>query len=227
MRQVQSRCSSSRNDTDHPSRQRRDFLKLAIGGGFGLAFGGYLIGCSSVADPTEHADLDLSVESGALNFAYAVIQLEVDFWSRVTSNVFPGMLVGESAQFKAFASALNAAQSDLQSTISSQRITDAVLFRLGYAVDFSDRNSTMTAARLIEDNAALGLYTLLNKPYLKTQVKIDQIATYAEQTRLRANYVRQQIAGAPNDITLAVTSPVTIMTALAPYYITTFTISNV
>ena len=199
---------------------RREMLGIAALSGLGV----WLAACTGdPTDPTKHATIDLRTESGALNFAYALLQLETDFWMRVSANQYPGTTLAERSAFTSYVDETYGAREDLHATQTQERIVDAILFRFPQVVDFSDRTSTLTNARIITDNVALGLFTVVDA-YLTTQAKLDQMAPYADAALARSTTVRGFLALPPLDP--ADTAPATIMTTLEPYFQTTFTVTS-
>jgi len=176
-------------------------------------------GSTDADEPFRSATLDLGTEVGVLNFAYAVTQLELDFYTRVVNNKFPGMLASESTNFNNFFNATSNARGDLwQSMIPAGRITDTLLFRLGELVDFASRSSVFGAAQAIEDAAARGL--LAATTMVTTPATVTALQDLASAAAARADTIRGSV------VTPTPLAPATVMTTLAPYYLTTFTIHN-
>jgi hypothetical protein len=184
--------------------------------------GNFLIACSdNMTDPTQHATLDLTTEIGVLNFVYAVLQLETDFYGRVDDGKFPGMLASEASQFSTFQSDATAARDDMRvAEIPRGRITDAVLFTLGRVVDFASRTDVLTHAQIIEDAAARGLLAAL--ALVQTPTTVTLITNLASAAAARSAAIRV-MAGA-SSLSITPQSPSDVMSTLAPYYLTTFTI---
>lgn len=203
---------------------RRSFLRRSVSTVALLAVGPSLLAtvltaCSDAGDPTRKADLDLSTDIGVLNYVYAVTQLEYDFYDRIVNNKFPGMLASEYNAFNGFLSTLSDARDDLEVVeIPSHRITDALLFRLGQIVDFADRTSIFTAAQTIEDAAASSF--LAARDMLAAPDKATVVGDLATAAAARADTIRgHAVVPTPR-------SPADVMQTLAPYYLTTLTISH-
>jgi len=125
---------------------RRTFLKLA-----GISVALLVAGCSdnSTSTPTVQA-IDLgSGDTGILNYAYALEQLEAAFYIKVTSNFFANATAAEKqiltdireheiVHREFFKAALGA------SAISSLEVNFD-------QINFSDRTSVLTAAKTFED----------------------------------------------------------------------------
>lgn len=184
---------------------------------------GGLVACSDPTDTTKHATLDLGTEAGALNFVYAILQLEGDFYSRVNNFLYPGALVTESMSFLDFQNEVVAARNNLMATQRTKRITDIVLFQLGQVVDFANRAATLSAAQTIEDAAAEGMLAAIS--YLHTPEIVTTITGYATQAAARSDGIRDML-GVPH-LTITAQSPATVMETLAPYYLTTFSVIHV
>ncbi|GAA5087483.1 hypothetical protein GCM10023210_10360 [Chryseobacterium ginsengisoli] len=131
---------------------RRNFLKLS---GVGLAIAGLtMIGCDD--DNFEFVDnnvFDLGKgDVGILNYAYALEQLEADFYTKVVNNFYSGISTIEKELFTDlyhhevihrdfFKAAISGATSNVLPTLEFQ-----------YAnVNFNDRNSVLATAKALED----------------------------------------------------------------------------
>ncbi|WP_415327306.1 ferritin-like domain-containing protein [Chryseobacterium sp. MMS23-Vi53] len=132
---------------------RRNFLKLS---GVGLAIAGLtLIGC----DDTDYDFIgndkvfDLgSGDVGVLNYAYALEQLEADFYTKVVNNFYSGISSIEKELFTDlyhhevihrdfFKAAISGATSNVLPTLEFQYPN----------VNFNDRNSVLATAKALED----------------------------------------------------------------------------
>lgn len=180
--------------------------------------------CSSdVVDPTAHATINLGEDLGVLNFIYAVLQLETDYYTRITSSYFPGMLAGEADQFNNFTGDTMSARGTLHDTlIPHGRITDTIRFRLGSAVDFADRGSVLTAGQAIEDAAARGFAAAVT--LVHDTATVTWVTTQAAAAASRAQAIRA-MAAAPS-LVVSPQPPADVLAVLAPYFLTTFTVSN-
>jgi hypothetical protein len=179
-----------------------------------------LVACRDPSDPTARTTIDLRTEIGALNYAYALLQLETDFFARVMGGIYAGVTSSELSTLTQFANATKAARDDMRvNQISSGRITEGLLFRTGQLLDFADRTSVLTHARTIEETSAEAMQALSGR--ITTPDKQTLVSNLAAQALTRANTI---------DGWLGVTfTPVTIdlaaaMVTLAPYYQTTLTI---
>ncbi|WP_027379325.1 ferritin-like domain-containing protein [Chryseobacterium daeguense] len=131
---------------------RRNFLKLS---GVGLAMAGLtLIGCDD--DNFEFVDnkvFDLGMgDVGVLNYAYALEQLEADFYTKVVNNFYSGISTLEKQIFTDlyhhevihrdfFKAAISGATSNVLPTLEFQYPN----------VNFNDRNSVLATAKALED----------------------------------------------------------------------------
>lgn len=205
---------------------RRELIRRASILAMSVASVGFLeqvlVACSGTMDPTLHVMLDVSTEIGALNYVDALLQLESDFYTRVSSNKYPGMTVAERDTFTQFQNTVVVARDDMQANqIPAGRITDTMLFRFGSVVDFSDRNSVLTNARTIEETAANALQALSG--LVTSSDKQSLVADLTAQAQDRASTVDTWlgVTFTPGTVNLA-----TAMTTLAPYYLTAITVSN-
>ena len=76
---------------------RRNFLKMS---GLGAMVAGLvLVGCNDDMEPmyTEAFDLGMG-DVGVLNYAYALEQLEADFYTKVVNNFYTGASTAEKAR---------------------------------------------------------------------------------------------------------------------------------
>jgi ferritin-like protein len=129
---------------------RRDFLRILAIGGAGMFFPAVITACSGDSTgPTTPVSVDLSTDTGVLNYLYAIEQLESEFYRRVVANKFVAMT---SLEFTAL-SAINTHESlhrqFLQSVINP-RINDSLSFDFS-SINFSSRSSVMAAAEIFED----------------------------------------------------------------------------
>ena len=213
---------SNRGEIDGLTRRqllRRGAMLGASVAGVGV-LGRFVSACSESVAPSGSVTLDLGTEVGVLNYAYALLQLEADFFTRLVGRFYPGVLVAESALITQAYTDTEAARDDLHNNqIPTGRITDAVLFRLGTVVDVSDRTAVLTHARTIEETAARALQTLAGRAGVP-----------AHQTLLGGLAAKSQARAAAIDGWLAATfTPGTVdlaaaMATLAPYYLTKFTV---
>ena len=132
---------------------RRNFLKLS---GIGLAMAGLaLVGCNDDDMMIDNGgnDFDLGKgDVGVLNYAYALEQLEADFYSKVVNNFYPGissmereiltdLYHHEVIHRDFFKAAISGATSNVLPTLEFQYPN----------VNFNDRNSVLATAKALED----------------------------------------------------------------------------
>ncbi|UWX62601.1 ferritin-like domain-containing protein [Chryseobacterium oranimense] len=160
---------------------RRNFLKL---GGIGLAMAGLtLIGCDDDTDFGMMGDkvFDLGTgDVGVLNYAYALEQLEADFYTKVVNNFYSGISSIEKEIFTDlyhhevihrdfFKAAISGATSNILPTLQFQYSN----------VNFNDRNSVLATAKALEDTGVAayngaGKY-ITNPAYLVIAGKIVSV----------------------------------------------------
>lgn len=160
---------------------RRNFLKLS---GIGLAMAGLtLIGCEDNEGydfmQTDVFDLGKG-DAGVLNYAYALEQLEADFYTKVVNNFYSGISNAEKELFTDlyhhevihrdfFKAAINGATSNVLPTLEFQYPN----------VNFNDRNSVLATAKALEDTGVAayngaGKY-ITNADYLVIAGKIVSV----------------------------------------------------
>jgi len=140
------------NDQANLDTNRRNFLKLS---GVGLALVGLtIVGCEDDINPIEDNNIfDLGKgDVGILNYAYALEQLEADFYTKVVNNFYSGISSKERQLFTDlyhhevihrdfFKAAIGAATTNLLPTLEFQYPN----------VNFNDRNSVLATAKALED----------------------------------------------------------------------------
>jgi len=132
---------------------RRNFLKLS---GIGLAVAGLtLIGCDNndYDYMTNNNVFDLgSGDVGVLNYAYALEQLEADFYTKVVNNFYSGISSIEKDLFTDLYHHEVIHRDFFKAAISGA--TTNVLPKLEFQypnVNFNDRNSVLATAKALED----------------------------------------------------------------------------
>ncbi|MGE4514596.1 MAG: ferritin-like domain-containing protein [Chryseobacterium sp.] len=159
---------------------RRNFLKLS---GVGLAMAGLtLIGCDdNEFDFMESSVFDLGKgDVGVLNYAYALEQLEADFYTKVVNNFYSGISNAEKEIFTDlyhhevihrdfFKAAISGATANVLPTLEFQYPN----------VNFNDRNSVLATAKALEDTGVAayngaGKY-ITNADYLVIAGKIVSV----------------------------------------------------
>lgn len=159
---------------------RRNFLKLS---GVGLAMAGLaLVGCNDddmmIGGNGNVFDLGKG-DVGVLNYAYALEQLEADFYTKVVNNFYSGISSAEREIFTDlyhhevihrdfFKAAISGATSNVLPTLEFQ-----------YNVNFNDRNSVLATAKALEDTGVAayngaGRY-ITNPDYLVIAGKIVSV----------------------------------------------------
>lgn len=159
---------------------RRNFLKLS---GVGLAMAGLtLIGCDdNDFDYVDNNVFDLGKgDVGVLNYAYALEQLEADFYTKVVNNFYSGISTVEQQIFTDlyhhevvhrdfFKAAIGGATSNVLPTLQFQYP----------GVDFNNRASVLATAKALEDTGVAayngaGRY-ITNAAYLVIAGKIVSV----------------------------------------------------
>jgi len=173
---------------------RRNFLKL---GGIGLAMAGLtLIGCDDDDDfqVINNKVFDLGTgDVGVLNYAYALEQLEADFYTKVVNNFYSGISSIEQQLFTDLYHHELIHRDFFKAAISG--VTSNVLPKLEFqypGVDFNSRSSVLATAKALEDTGVAayngaGKY-ISNPDYLVIAGKIVSVeARHASAIRNTIN----------------------------------------
>ncbi|SFI78287.1 ferritin-like domain-containing protein [Myroides guanonis] len=168
------------NDRASLDTSRRNFLKIS---GAGLALIGLtLVGCED--DDTTIIDnkvFDLgSGDVGILNYAYALEQLEADFYTKVVNNFYSGISSKEKELFTDLYHHEVIHRDFFKAAISGA--TSSILPTLEFHypnVDFNNRNSVLATAKALEDTGVAayngaGKY-ITNPDYLVIAGKIVSV----------------------------------------------------
>lgn len=161
---------------------RRNFLKLS---GMGLMIAGLtLVGCSDDDDMGMMDDDDIfdlgTGDVGVLNYAYALEQLEADFYTKVVNSFYSGISNAEREIFTDLYHHEVIHRDFFKAALSG--VTDNVLPTLEFdftSVNFNDRNSVLATAKALEDTGvaaynAAGKY-ISNLDYLVIAGKIVSV----------------------------------------------------
>lgn len=180
---------------------RRNFLKLS---GIGIVAAGLtLVGCDD--DDFEYNDnkiFDLGTgDVGVLNYAYALEQLEADFYTKVVNNFYANISTAEKEVLTDlyhhevihrdfFKAAISGATQNVLPTLEFQYPN----------VNFNDRNSVLATAKALEDTGvaaynAAGKY-ITNPTYLVLAGKIVSVeARHASAIRDLINPLTAAFSG--------------------------------
>ncbi|ODM55321.1 ferritin-like domain-containing protein [Elizabethkingia meningoseptica] len=160
---------------------RRNFLKL---GGISIAMAGLImVGCNDGdgLNLTDNMLFDLGEgDVGVLNYAYALEQLEADFYTKVVNNFYSGISSIEKETFTDLYHHEVIHRDFFKAAISGA--TSHVLPKLEFQypnVNFNDRNSVLATAKALEDTGvaaynAAGKY-ITNPAYLVIAGKIVSV----------------------------------------------------
>lgn len=194
-----------------------------------------LPGCKDNTSPASSggAMLDFSSDIGVLNYAYALEQLEADFYSRVVANPLTGLSSDELATIAAVRDHEVIHRDFFRAVIPANgRISDSLAFQYP-ATTFTGRINVLTTARTFEDlgvaayNGAAKLLT--NGGYLVIASKIVSVEGR------HAAAIRDLIAGgtafAGDDVidvngADAALTPPQVIAAAAPFFATKVTYSG-
>jgi len=144
--------SPSVDDLDNPQQSRRKFIRNA--GMAGLLVAG-VSSCQKIWDQLPHGGhgpktVDLgSGDTGILNYAYALEQLEAAFYTRVCYNSFHGMNAMETKYLKDIRDHEIAHREFFKKALGSKAIPELeVDFS---SIDFTSRDSVLATAKAFED----------------------------------------------------------------------------
>lgn len=160
---------------------RRNFLKLS---GIGLAMAGLtLIGCEDNEGydfmQTDVFDLGKG-DVGVLNYAYALEQLEADFYTKVVNNFYSGISNAEKELFTDLYHHEVIHRDFFKAAISGATSNGLPTLEFQYPnVNFNDRNSVLATAKALEDTGVAayngaGKY-ITNADYLVIAGKIVSV----------------------------------------------------
>ncbi|UII28534.1 ferritin-like domain-containing protein [Fulvivirga maritima] len=187
------------------NRDRRSFLKA---GGAGLAAAGLLLtGCSDDDDGGNNPDPDVfdlgSGDLAVLNYAYALEQLEADFYAKVFSSFYAGITTEEQTILTDIyyheVIHRNFFKAAISGVASESQILPELEFDYG-DLDFNDRSAVLATAKALEDTgvgAYNGAGNLLETPeYLLIAGKIVSVeARHASAIRSLINPDSKDFAG--------------------------------
>lgn len=166
--------------TSSPTRNpvsRRKFLSYAGALGATVGLAGLAAGCNK-DDDSSNGGIDLgSGDTGVLNYAYALEQLEAAFYKQVTDTPFTGMTAAETVFFADIRDHEIAHREFFKKVLSSNAIP-ALEVNFS-AINFSSRDSVLATAKAFEDlgvSAYNGAGRLLTNPtYLLLAGKIVSV----------------------------------------------------
>ena len=214
---------------------RRNFLKL---GGVGLVVAGLtLAGCRDDNFETGMVDnpiFDLGKgDVGILNYAYALEQLEADFYTKVVNNFYTGISTAEKQLFTDIYNHEVIHRDFFKAALLAAGATPTPTLSFKYdGVDFNSRNSILATAKALEDTGVAayngaGKY-ITNLDYLVIAGKIVSVeARHASAIRDVINPGSMDFAG--DDVINVTTGldvakePKDIVAAAGGFFATPFT----
>ncbi len=131
---------------------RREFLVLAAQGAAALGLTGTLSGCAIAAAGTRK--LDFRDDFGILNFAYVLETLEARFYEKVVASPPADLLQGELQMLRDIGDHEKAHARFLKRSLQVLRVQ--VPMSVWPGIDFTSRQSVLTAARDFEDLGVAG-----------------------------------------------------------------------
>ena len=210
---------------------RRQFLQWA-----GLTVGVLALGCSDddngSGPGTEAVDLG-SGDTGVLNYAYALEQLEAAFYTQVAASFYAGATADEQAILTDIKNHEVIHRDYLKAALGSAAIADLAVDFGG--IDFTSRASVLGAAKTFEDlgvSAYNGAGQLITNPdYLLVAGKIVSVEARHAST-IRDLLAPDTAAFAGDDVVAADTgldganTPATVLAAADAYVTTTIDASH-
>ncbi len=224
-------------------RTRREFFRLAAIGGSVVLLPSLFGACSDDDDPTSPGGtavtLDLRTDTGILNFAYALEQLEAAFYTRVVASFAgSGLSADEQTIFTDIRNHEVIHREALKALITSGRIRDNLQTDSDFnGTNFAQRASILATAKTFED---LGVSAYNNLGQFITNPAVLLVAGKIVSVEARHAAVIRDLINpdglffAGDDIVDAQgldnagqpSTPNAILTAADPYIETTITISN-
>lgn len=226
------------------STGRRNFLRIAALGGAGVALPALLAACSDEyttgvpgTGNTTGVTLDFSTDVGVLNYAYALEQLEADFYTKVVATPYTGMSADEMTLLTAIRDHETIHRDFFAAAIptAGTKIPNLTTQYTGL-VDFTSRTSVLAAAQTFED-LGVAAYNgagqiLKSTAYLGLAGKIVSVeARHAAAIRdVIANNAGTSFAG--DDVIDAsgldrAFSPAKVLAAAQPFIVQTITPQNI
>ncbi len=227
-------------------KTRREFFRLAAIGGSVVLLPSLFGACDDDDDPTGNngdggtpVTLDLRTDTGILNFAYALEQLEAAFYTKVVAEFgTSGLSDAEKIIFTDIKNHEVIHREALKALITSGRIRDDIKTDTDFnGTSFTSRTSILSTARIFEDLGVsaynnLGQF-LTNPANLLVAGKIVSVeARHAAVIRDLINpdgvyFAGDDIVdGQGLDNNNQPSTPATILAAAGAYIATTITISN-
>jgi hypothetical protein len=168
--------------------------------------------------PGVQTTIDFSTDAGAINFGYALSQLESDMYYRIYTNPYAGMLLTEKSSFQSYYSATYSIGTAVKK-MSIHRITDSMLFDYS-TVNFYERASSLGAARTVAEATANGYAAAQARATSSDTVTL--LSTWTTGAVNRATAVRAMLGlGA---FTPTAMTPAEVLAVLEPYYVTRITL---
>lgn len=137
-------------------RGRRDFLRIAALGGAGVVVPAIIAGCdsgfSSVGPGTSSGvgvTLDFSTDTGVLNYAYALEQLEAAFYTKVVATPYSGITAAETELLTAIRDHETIHRDFLAAALGNAKIGNLTVDFS--KIDFTSRASVLGTAKVFED----------------------------------------------------------------------------
>lgn len=203
---------------------RRSFLKWT---GASLAAAA-MVGCDDGGSPTGRADptaatLDFSTDTGVLNYAYALEQLEAAFYTQAVANLF----AGASADERQVLTSLRDHEIIHREFLKAALGTSAIgALTVDFAsVDFGSRTSVLQTAQTFED-LGVAAYNGAGK-YLKSADFLAAAGKIVSVEARHASVIRtlNNTTFAPNDFDPAM-EPAAVLAAADPFIVNQITLRN-
>lgn len=170
--------------------------------------------------PGVQATIDFSTDAGAINFGYALAQLEADMYDRIKTYPYPGMLISEKNTFTSYFSTTYAIVTAVKA-MSIHRITDSILFNYD-TVNFWDRTSALTLAQTVAEATANGYAAA--QAYVTSSDDVTLLSTWTTGAVSRATGVRAMLGLGP--FTPTTMTPAEVLAILDTHITTRVTLVN-
>jgi hypothetical protein len=174
---------------------RRSFIRLAVAAAPGVLVGACI---DDPVSPRGSTTIELGSDTGALNFIYALLQLEADFFFRASNFRFPGMTAVEAAVIRDVQRHSSAQRNFLSRYIEQGRVEDLLEFDFS-TISFAQRADVIPTAGVIAD-AVAGAYASILPTIRQAEMLTiaGKMASVAARHSAALRDVQDLVAGTPD-----------------------------